>query len=619
VAKLTRHAALPYDDRMSVYPPIDRFGVIGNLDTIALVGMDGSIDFMCFPYFDSPSVFARLLDCDKGGFFRISPVLEGARHRQMYLPDTNVLFTRFLSNDGVAEISDFMTLEEGQHRMVRRVKTVRGEITFRAVCEPRMNYGRDPHKLTISHDGIALFESTGDVAQALRLRSSVALHEGPNGAAIAEVTLRAGQVATFILEEAKPGVDSPAANPDYPARAFKETADWWRRWVARSTYRGRWREIVNRSALVLKLLTSRTYGSIVAAPTFGLPEEIGGERNWDYRYTWVRDGSFTLYGLMRLGYTDEAAAFMRWFEERCSELRPDGSLQLMYGIDGRHVLTEETLGHLDGYMGSKPVRVGNGAYQQLQLDIYGELMDSVYLYDKYGQPISHDVWMNLRRLIDWTCENWRRPDEGIWEVRGGQREFLFSRVMCWAAVDRGIRLARKRSFPAPIERWHKVRDEIYEEIFTRFWDSRRCAFVQYENAQTTDASALLMPLIKFISPTDPRWLSTLRAIEEDLVDDSHVYRYRHGECADDGLRGREGTFCICSFWYAECLARAGDLDAARYCFEKMLGYSNHLGLFPEELGPAGEHLGNFPQAFTHIGLISAAYYLDRELSKHGRG
>lgn len=599
------------------YPPIDRFGVIGNLDTVALVGLDGSIDFMCFPYFDSPSIFARLLDLEKGGFFRISPVLEGARRKQMYLPDTNVLFTRFLAHDGVAEISDFMTLEDRQHRIVRRVKTVRGEITFRTVCYPRMNYGRTEHVMHPTSDGF-VFESTGPDRLALRLRSSVPILEN-GGGAVAQFTLRANEVATFILEDARPGAPSPSVNPDYVTEAFKRTANFWRAWVARSTYRGRWREVVNRSALVLKLLTSRTYGSIVAAPTFGLPEEVGGERNWDYRYTWVRDGSFTLYGLMRLGYTEEAGAFMRWLEDRCAELGPDGSLQIMYGIDGRHRLPEEALAHLEGYMGSRPVRIGNGAANQLQLDIYGELLDSVYLYDKYGQSISHDVWSNLRRLVEWTCDNWRLADEGIWEVRRGRRELLFSRVMCWAAVDRGIRLARKRSLPASVGRWRRVRDEIYEEIFTRFWDEERRAFVQYEGAGTTDASSLLMPLIKFISPTDPRWLSTLRAIEAELVDDSHVFRYRHKDDRTDGLRGGEGTFCICTFWYAECLARAGELDQARYCFEKMLGYSNHLGLFPEQLGPSGEHLGNFPQAFTHIGLISAAYYLDRELSRRGRG
>ncbi len=595
------------------YPPIDRFGVIGNMDTVALVGMDGSIDFMCFPYFDSPSVFARLLDHKAGGFFRISPVLESARHKQLYLPDTNILFTRFLSSDGVAEISDFMPIEPGQHRVVRRAKTVRGEIRFRAVCAPRLNYGRDRHTVTIEPNA-ALFESHGQCS-ALRLRSTMPLHEHEGGA-VAEFVLRAGETAIFVLEETRPGEESPSAQPDYAPAAFKRTSDFWRGWVARSSYRGRWREVVNRSALALKLLTSQRHGSIVAAPTFGLPEEVGGPRNWDYRYTWVRDGSFTLYGLMRLGYTEEAAKFMQWIENRCAELNPDGSLQIMYGIDGRHDLPEEILDHLEGYQGSRPVRIGNAAWNQLQLDIYGELMDSVYLYDKYGTPISHDLWVNVRRLVDWVCLHWREPDEGIWEVRGGRQEFLFSRVMCWAALDRAIRLARKRSFPAPLAKWNTTRDEIYEDIFASFWDAERGTFVQHKGTRTTDASSLLMPLIKFISPTDPRWLSTLRAIEEDLVDDSLVYRYRHDHAASDGLTGREGTFCICSFWYAECLARAGDVQQARYYFEKMLGYANHLGLYPEELGPAGEHLGNFPQAFTHIGLISAAHYLDRALSGH---
>ncbi|MBL8954445.1 MAG: glycoside hydrolase family 15 protein [Myxococcaceae bacterium] len=590
------------------YPPIDRFGVIGNMETVALVGMDGSIDFMCFPSFDSPSVFARLLDHEKGGFFQLAPVLEQVRHRQMYLPDTNVLFTRWLSNDGVAEVSDFMSLEPGEHRVVRRAKTVRGEIRWRCVCNPRFGYGLTPHQVHRTPDGV-VFEAGG---LRVRLRATVPLKVDDDGAVTADFTVRANEHASFVFEV--DSGDSRSVHPDYVAQSFKETADYWRAWIAKSTYRGRWREAVSRSALVLKLLTSRRHGSMVAAPTFGLPEDIGGERNWDYRYTWIRDGSFTLYSLMRLGYTEEAAAFMRWFEERCRELEPDGSLQIMYAVDGRHELPESALDHFEGYLQSKPVRVGNGAYQQLQLDIYGELLDSVYLFDKYGSPLSYDTWVNLRRLVDWVCENWRRADEGIWEVRGGAKEFLFSRVMCWVALDRAVRLAKKRSFPAPLERWSKVRDEIYEEIFTRFWDPARSSFAQYDGAKTTDASMLLMPMVKFISPTDPRWLSTMKAIEHDLVDDSHVFRYRHGDAAGDGLRGTEGTFCICSFWWAECLARSGDLDRARYAFEKMLGYANHLGLFPEELGKAGEHLGNFPQAFTHIGLISAAYYLDKQLS-----
>ena len=382
-------------------------------------------------------------------------------------------------------------------------------------------------------------------------------------------------------------------------------------------YDGRWREMVKRSAMTLKLLTSAKYGSLVAAPTFGLPEQIGGPRNWDYRYTWIRDASFTLYALIRLGYTAESAAFMRWIEDRCAELNPDGSLQIMYGIDGRHELTETTLGHLEGYRGSKPVRIGNGAYDQLQLDIYGELMDSVYLYDKYGQPISYDLWRNLVRLIDWVCDNWRRKDEGIWEVRGGRKEFLYSRLLCWVAIDRGVRLALKRSFPAPLGRWLEVRDEIYLEIQNGFWNDKLGAFVQHKGADALDASALLMPLVRFISPVDPRWLSTLRAIEDRLVDDSLVYRYRVGRAADDGLHSAEGTFNMCSFWFVECLSRAGELDKARLYLEKMLGYANHLGLYGEELGPAGESLGNFPQAFTHLALISAATDLNRRLGSRG--
>jgi GH15 family glucan-1,4-alpha-glucosidase len=344
---------------------------------------------------------------------------------------------------------------------------------------------------------------------------------------------------------------------------------------------------------------------------------VGGGRNWDYRHTWIRDASFTLYGLMRLGFTGEAAAFMRWVEERCEELEPDGALQIVYGIDGRKILTEETLPHFEGYKGSTPVRIGNDAYTHLQLDIYGELMDSIYLYDKYGAPISHDLWTNVVRFIDWVVRHWRDRDESIWEVRGGRQEFLFSRVLCWAAIDRAIRLARKRSFPAPLARWHDERDAIYHDIFQHFWAPERKAFVQHKGSVTLDASSLLLPLVKFIAPADPRWVSTLRAIERTLVSDSLVYRYRIGDHFSDGLPYDEGTFNMCSFWYVECLSRMGDLQQARFIFEKMLGYANHLGLYSEELGLRGEHLGNFPQAFTHLALISAAYDLDRRLSAAG--
>lgn len=601
---------------MSGYKNIEDYGVIGDLHTVALVGEDGSIDFMCFPHFDSPSIFAALLDDGKGGRFQLAPMLDDARHKQIYLPGTNVLLSRFLSSDGVAEISDFMTVEGSghAHTLVRRAKTIRGEVRFRMLCAPRFDYARAHHRLERTEDGV-VFTSDGADGTRLRLRASVPM-DLRDGDSVAEFTLSAGETASFVLEEATSEGGAPADLSSYVANAFKATSDFWRDWIAQSNYEGRWRETVNRSALTLKLLTSAPHGSIVAAPTFGLPEEIGGERNWDYRYTWIRDASFTLYGLIRLGFTEEASAFMGWLEDCCSRVNDDGSLQVLYGLDGRRDLDETTLSHLEGYKGSSPVRIGNGAYDQFQLDIYGELMDSVYLFDKYGEPIHHDLWENLKRMVDWVCKHWHLPDEGIWEVRGGRQEFLHSRLMCWVAVDRAIRLARKRSFPAPLEMWHRTRDAIYQDIFRAFWDPSRRAFVQRKGATTLDAATLLMPLVRFISPTDPRWLSTLAAIEDDLVDDSLVYRYHlDGDAAPDGMMGEEGTFSICSFWMVECISRCGDLDKARLFFEKMLGYANHLGLYAEELGLSGEHLGNFPQAFTHLALISAAYDLDRRLSQ----
>jgi GH15 family glucan-1,4-alpha-glucosidase len=596
------------------YQPIENYGIIGDLRTAALVGMDGSIDFYCCPDFDSPSVFASLLDHEKGGSFRIAPVCDAGRPRQLYLPETNVLLTRFLFEDGVAEVSDFMPIgASGEfQRIVRRAKTVRGDVQYRMTCNPRFDYARAEHEAR--QDGRdVVFVSKGADRTALRLRSSIPTAV-KDGGAFAEFTLRQGETASFVLEHVASSAESPAAGASYVSDSFKETSNFWRRWARRSLYQGRWRETVHRSALTLKLLTSSRHGSIVAAPTFALPEDLGGVRNWDYRYTWIRDASFTLYGLIRLGYTEEAAAFMSWIEARCDELEPDGSLQIMYAIDGHHTLTEYELPHLEGYRESRPVRIGNGAYDQLQLDIYGELMDSVYLYNKFGAPISYDLWRNLVRLINWVSTNWRLKDDGIWEVRGGSQEFLYSRLMCWVAIDRGVRLALKRSFPAPLDRWLRTRDEIYGEIMNEFWDPGLRAFVQHKGSKSMDAANLLMPMVKFLGPTDPRWLSTLAAIERELVDDSLVYRYRIGDAAGDGLSGDEGTFNMCSFWYVECLARAGDLDKARFFFEKTLGYANHLGLYSEELGPRGEFLGNFPQAFTHLGLISAAYYLDRQLT-----
>ncbi|MCB9776315.1 MAG: glycoside hydrolase family 15 protein [Nitrospiraceae bacterium] len=608
------------------YQPIENYGLIGNMQTTALVGMNGSIDWFCYPYFDSPSLFCAILDDAKGGRFKIAPTPDGVKSKQYYWPDTNVLVTRFHTPVGVGRVIDFMpvgfrTTDCIRDGLIRRVQAIRKSMTFRLECRPAFNYGREPHTLTITKDG-ARFQSS---RLTIRLGSTIPLTQDGDGI-FTEFTLQEGEEIDFCLQEIESGhTQGTLSCPETQAEElFKHTVDYWRRWLSKCTYTGRWREMVHRSALVLKLLTFQPTGAIVAAPTCSLPEEIGGVRNWDYRYTWIRDAAFTLYGLLRIGFTEEASAFMHWLEARCHELNPDGSLQLMYGIDGRHQLTEETLAHLEGYRGSHPVRVGNGAYKQLQLDIYGELMDSVYLYNKYGTPISYDLWKHLRRMINWVCDNWQRTDEGIWEVRGGQQHFVYSKLMCWVAVDRGLRLAEKRSFPADRERWLKTRDNIYEEIMSKGWDSKRQAFIQRYGSSSLDAANLVMPLVFFVSPTDPRMLKTLDAInrkpeEGGLVSNGLVYRYNLSEI-QDGLDGEEGTFNLCTFWLVEAMTRAGQadrnrLEEARLVFEQMLGYANHLGLYAEETGHHGEALGNFPQAFTHLALISAAFNLDRALGK----
>ena len=606
------------------YQPIEDYGIIGDMHTVALVGKNGAIDWFCFPRFDSPSVFGALLDDQKGGRFRIAPKPNGVTCKQLYWPESNVLITRFLSPDGVGEITDFMPVglpaeEQRLHQLVRRVHVVRGVMSFRMECFPAFNYARDEHRVELTQRGSCFYSSSG---LSLGLRTDLELCPERDGVT-SEFTLSEGQTEIFVFGGIGPGFGCEGlfSGPKAEELAVR-TVEYWRRWLSKSTYQGRWREMVHRSALALKLLTYAPTGAIVAAPTCSFPEEIGGERNWDYRYTWIRDAAFTLYGLLRIGFTEASAEFMNWLQFRCHELEPDGSLQIMYGIDGRHALTEETLTHLEGYRGSRPVRVGNGAYSQLQLDIYGELMDSVYLYNKYGSPISYDLWIHLRRLVNWVCDNWHRPDEGIWEVRAQRQHFVYSKLMCWVALDRGLRLADKRSFPADRDRWTKVRDQIYEEIMIKGWNQKRQAFVQHYESDSLDAANLMMSLVFFLSPTDPRNLKTLDAIlrspaEGGLLSNNLVYRYNL-EGTDDGLRGEEGTFNICTFWLVEALTRAGRtdparLEKARLIFEQMLGYANHLGLYAEETGHNGEALGNFPQAFTHLALISAAFNLDRAL------
>jgi GH15 family glucan-1,4-alpha-glucosidase len=606
------------------YPNIGDHGLIGDLQTAALVSTDGVLDWFCVPRFDSPSVFASLLDADRGGFYRIAPDRDDYVARQLYLPDTAILVTRFMTPDGVGEVHDFMPVIEGaatdRHRLVRNIRVVRGVMRFAIEIQPRFDYGRTAHKLEITEHG-GVFASDG---------MELTVHAiGPEGVSPASLgitpervgegvrwtrTLREGEIGGVVLESM--GGTPRRVSPEEAQQLADDTARFWRSWLHRSSYTGRWREMVARSAMTLKLLTYAPTGAPVAAPTTGLPEQEGGERNWDYRYTWIRDGSFSIYALLGLGYVEEAAAFGAWLRDRAAEQAGKGSgpLKIMYRVDGTSDLVEYSLDHWEGWRGSRPVRIGNGAADQLQLDIYGEAADAFFLADSYGIQPGHQGWTELASLIDWLCEHWDQPDEGIWETRGGQKNFTYGRLQAWVALDRAIRLATRRARPANIARWTDVRDQVYTQIMTRGWNPKIGAFTQHYDTEVLDSSLLMMPLQGFISPRDPMWLSTLKAMDRELVSDSLVYRYNPA-ASPDGLRGDEGTFSLCTFWYVDALARSGRLEEARLVFEKMFTYANHLGLYSEEIGSTGEQLGNFPQAFSHLSLISAAVNLDRQLDR----
>jgi len=608
------------------YPLIADHGLIGDLQTCALVSTDATVDWFCTPRFDSPSIFGSLLDHDRGGHFRLAPVAEQFTRKQLYIPGTAVLLTRFLTDEGVGEVVDFMPVTTGdtvteRHRLVRMVRCVRGQMTFAIDIAPRFDYGRQPHELHPSTDG-AVFESPStrlvmslvrepdDERLARVTHSDTDVH--------AEITLTAGQMRGVVMETG--GEEGP--QPLRPAevwRLYDDTLAFWKSWLGQSTYHGRWREMVDRSAITLKLLTYRPSGGIVAAPTAALPEQLGGERNWDYRYTWIRDASFSVYALLGLGFREEAAALGRWLRARVDEQTAgkSGPLNIMYRVDGSPDLTETVLDHWEGYRGSAPVRIGNGAADQLQLDIYGEAMDSLYFGEQRGLRIGHDGWTRVCEVLDWLTESWDQPEEGIWETRGGRRDFTYGRLMSWVALDRGIRLAWEHGLPAPVERWRNERDAIYQQIMTKGWHPGRRAFVQHYESDVLDSSLLRMATVGFVAPSDPRWLSTLEAMDEELVTDSLVYRYDPA-ASPDGLLGSEGTFSLCTFAYVDALADAGMLDKARLAFEKMLTYANHLGLYAEEIGLSGEQLGNFPQAFTHLSLIDAALSLNDKLDRAPR-
>ena len=615
---------------MERYPNISDHGLIGDLQTAALVSTDGTIDWFCSPRFDAPSIFASLLDADKGGYCRIAPEAGEYTSKQLYFPDTAMLITRFLTEDGVGEVTDFMPIAghdaTDRHRLVRQLRTVRGTMRFVAEIKPRFDYGRAPHQLEVTEDGF-VFHTDAGMELTVNPVGERDASLGDQGIIVQRLgedlrvsrTLHEGETAGMMLESM--GGRPHRVSQAELATLIDDTSAFWRNWVHQSTYQGRWREIVARSAMTLKLMTYAPSGALVAAPTAGLPEQAGGERNWDYRYTWIRDASFSVYALLGLGYTGEAAAFGQWVRDRVVEHAGNGNgaspLKIMYRVDGTSDLTEETLDHFEGWRGSRPVRIGNGAASQLQLDIYGEALDAVARIDARGLQPAYVGWTAIADMMDWLCDHWDQPDEGVWETRGGRKNFTYGRVQCWVALDRAIRIAEGRGRPADINRWRTERDNIYAQVMTKGWNPRRHAFTQHYDTEVLDSSLLVMPLMGFVSPYDPMWLQTLHAMDSELVSDSLVYRY-NPSASPDGLAGNEGTFSLCTFWYVDALARSGRLQDAELVFQKMQTYANHLGLYSEEISATGEQLGNFPQAFSHLALINAAINLDYQLD-HGAG
>ncbi|MFC4608622.1 glycoside hydrolase family 15 protein [Streptomyces maoxianensis] len=611
---------------MDNYPLIENHGLIGDLQTAALVTTDGTIDWFCCPRFDSPSVFGALLDREKGGHFTVAPAQKTYATKQLYFPDTAVLVTRFMTEAGAGEVVDFMPVTgrtaTPRHRLVRMLRCVRGSMTFEIGIAPRFDYGRKPHKLHVTDHG-AVFAAEGLelTVHAVREPGDERLVNSLTGEQDLHfsLTLQAGQERGLVLESSADGPPREIRLSEFQ-QLFDDTVRYWRSWLSQSHYSGRWREAVERSAVTLKLMTYAPSGALVAAPTAGLPEQLGGERNWDYRFTWIRDASFSVYALLGLGFKEEATSFIGWLRDRVKERAGSagdtGPMNIMYRVDGSSDLTEEILEHWEGYQGSAPVRIGNGAAEQLQMDIYGEALDSIYFAHQRGIALDHKGWTSLLTLLEWLSEHWDQPGEGLWETRGGRKNFTYGRVMSWVAFDRALRLAAASGRPAHVARWSKERDKIYEQVLTKGWDDGRKAFVQHFGSDVLDSSLLRMPTVGFITPDDPMWISTLDAMDRELVSDSLVYRY-NPEASPDGLRGSEGTFSLCTFMYVDALARAGRADQARLVLEKMLTYANHLGLYSEEIDLTGRQLGNFPQAFTHLALIDAAITLDATLNRAG--
>ncbi len=597
------------------YPPIGDYGLLGDMHSCALVSTSGSVDWCCWPRFDSPSVFGRLLDWAKGGHFQLTPL--GVRSvSRRYLPGTNVLETTFETDSGSVRLIDFMPVhphsrpeqprEVGtRQQIVRILECISGSADVVLECHPRFDYGTIvPHvELSTKRAGFA-----HGGCDAISVCCSAPLQEVEGGFR-AEASLRAGEkLAAGVKYESVFSHQAPALDIAELEERLDETVRFWREWSGRCTYDGEFVEDVLRSALTIKAMTYAPSGALLAAATTSLPEVIGGERNWDYRYTWIRDATFALYALFILGYREEGEAFKDWLE--WSTVGRARDLQLMYGIGGERRLTEFELPELEGYRASRPVRVGNGAYSQFQLDIYGEVMDSAHLYRRFGGEMDEKYWEYLRRVVDFVIEHWREPDEGIWETRGGREHFVFSKVMCWVALDRAIKAARALNLPGDLENWRAVRAEIKADVLEKGFDAERDAFVQSYGSKALDASNLMLPLVGFIPADDPRMRATIEATERELTSPhGFVYRYLG---MDDGLTGKEGTFTICTFWLANDLIALGEPDKARALFEKLRGFANDLGLFSEEIdADTGAMLGNFPQAFSHLAFINTAVLLHR--------
>ncbi len=587
------------------YKPIADYGIIGDMHSAAVVGLDGSIDWLCFPRFDSPSIFAAILDDEKGGRFRLCPT--GAyRSEQRYLPDTNILCTTFTTESGQVEVQDLMPMKkdarESDYEVLRIVRGNRGSVEMACLFQPWLDYARGRTELRVTPGGVVAEKEEARLALASPADLAIE-HDAARGA----FPVQEGEEIVFELQW---GAERPPSTVGWRER-LEFTASEWRGMVDSIKHEGRWREEVVRSVLVLHLLVYLPTGALIAAATTSLPEWIGGDRNWDYRFCWIRDTAFTLDVFHRLDHIGETVRFMEWLTIFCESCGV--RLQPVYGVRYEEELGELTLDHLEGYRGSKPVRIGNAASTQLQMDIFGEVMVALATFHRAGGHITEDIWSTIESLVQAVIKNWQRPGRGIWEVRGAMRHFVYSKVMCWLAMDRAIALAEALGKGVDLDRWQAVREEIRADVLAHGWNERLQSFVQYYGADYTDAALLMMPMVGFLPAEDPRMRSTVRHIREELAVNGLLRRYPP-DLTDDGFGSEEGVFTMCTLWLVGYLTSTGELDEARQLFERVLQCGNHLGLFSEMVDSAtGEALGNFPQAFTHVSLIHTARNLDLAL------